>query len=305
MNSLAEPVLERDAPAVDPARDEHDLLVLDVDALDRADPLREVEHLGLGERLRRVEAAVALPDQRRVEALLDRRPDREGRREVVALDDEVGAVADPDLVDLVEQLVGRVAREDVGEPRLDADPDEREQARRSPSCSCAANWRSPSFTPGSVYGRSGCGSDSVAAMSRYVQPRLEGSGEDLRIEARVGRVEHGVGPRSRSRPTSALASEASTRAADEPAVVEPLDDRRRPRRGRGRRATIRVEEVAPLRDAANAAPTPPAPTTRIFMSQSARQGEQHPRRRTIADPRRARWRCAFCRPAVLQAGEGW
>ena len=35
MNSVAEPVLERDAPAVDPARDEHDLLVLDVHALDR------------------------------------------------------------------------------------------------------------------------------------------------------------------------------------------------------------------------------------------------------------------------------
>ena len=38
---LAEPVLERDALAVDPARDQHDLLVLDVDALDLADPLGE------------------------------------------------------------------------------------------------------------------------------------------------------------------------------------------------------------------------------------------------------------------------
>ena len=44
---LAEPVLEGDALAVDPARHEHDLLVLDVDALDRADSLREVEHLRL------------------------------------------------------------------------------------------------------------------------------------------------------------------------------------------------------------------------------------------------------------------
>ena len=44
---LAEAVLERDAAALDPARHEQHLLVLDVDALDGADPLREVEHLGL------------------------------------------------------------------------------------------------------------------------------------------------------------------------------------------------------------------------------------------------------------------
>ena len=49
-------------------------------------------------------------------------------REVVALDDEVRAVADPDLVDLREQLVGGVAGEDVGGAGLDPDPDEREQA---------------------------------------------------------------------------------------------------------------------------------------------------------------------------------
>ena len=48
---VSEPVLERDAVAVDHARDEQHLLVLDVDALDRADPLGEVEDLGLGERL--------------------------------------------------------------------------------------------------------------------------------------------------------------------------------------------------------------------------------------------------------------
>src|SRR2546423_2472976 len=84
----AEPVLEGDAAALDLARHEHDFLVLDVDALDHADSLGELEQLRLGERLGGVEAALLLPDQRRVEALLDRRPDREGRREVVALDDE-------------------------------------------------------------------------------------------------------------------------------------------------------------------------------------------------------------------------
>jgi hypothetical protein len=107
--------------------------VLDVDALEWADPLGEVEDLGLAERLGRVPAAITLPDQGRVEALLDRRPDREGRRELVALDLEVRAVADRDLVDLGEEVVGCVAREDVGEPGLDADPDERQQAGVGPA----------------------------------------------------------------------------------------------------------------------------------------------------------------------------
>ena len=59
----AEAVLERDALALHPARDQHDLLVLHVDAFDRTDALRELEHLGLRERRGRVEAALALPDR--------------------------------------------------------------------------------------------------------------------------------------------------------------------------------------------------------------------------------------------------
>ena len=137
---LAEAVLEGHPLAVDPARDQHDLLVLDVDAFDRADALGELEDLGLGEGGGRVEAALALPDQRRVQALLDRRPDREGRREVVALDDQVGAVAHADFVDLGEQLVGGVAREDVRQARLDADPHEREQAGLLPLARARASW---------------------------------------------------------------------------------------------------------------------------------------------------------------------
>ena len=52
-------------------------------------PSGNVEHLRLAERLGGEPAAVPLPDHRRVQALLDRRPDRERRREVVALDHEV------------------------------------------------------------------------------------------------------------------------------------------------------------------------------------------------------------------------
>ncbi len=102
--------------------------MLDVHALDRADALRKHERLGLAERRRRVPAAILVPDHGRVEALFDRRPDRERRREVVAVDDEVGAVADTDLVDLAEQLVGRVAGEHVRQAGLDADPDDRQPA---------------------------------------------------------------------------------------------------------------------------------------------------------------------------------
>ena len=139
MNSSPSPYLNVTRLQSITARHEQHLLVLDVHALDRADALREVEHLGLGERLGREPAAALLPDHRRVEALLDRRPDRERRREVVALDDEVGAVADPDLVDLREQLVGGVAREHVGRAGLDADPD-RASRPAWRQFSCWANW---------------------------------------------------------------------------------------------------------------------------------------------------------------------
>ena len=166
---VAEAVLERYAAAVDPARHEQHLLVLDVDALDQADPLGEVEHLRLGERCCRVPAAVALPDHRWVEALLDRRPDRERRREVVALDDEVRAVADSDLVDLGEQLVGRVPREHVGGARLDPDPDEGEEALLLPG------RRALELVVAELDARElerplRMGLESVIAMSRYVTP---------------------------------------------------------------------------------------------------------------------------------------
>jgi hypothetical protein len=123
---VAQAVLERRPLRLGPARNEEDLLVLDVDALDGPDPPGEVEHLGLGERRHREPAAVRLPDHRRVEALLDRGPDREPGREVVALHDQVGAVAYAGLVDLAEQVVLRVAGEHVGEPGLHAHAHERE-----------------------------------------------------------------------------------------------------------------------------------------------------------------------------------
>src|SRR5215813_4866782 len=82
---LAEAVLECHPPGADPTGDQKDFLVLDVDALHRPDSDGEIEDFRLAKRGRRVPAAVRLPDDRRIQALLDCRPDREGGREVVSL----------------------------------------------------------------------------------------------------------------------------------------------------------------------------------------------------------------------------
>ena len=98
--------------------------MLHVHALHVADPFREPERLGLAERRGREPPTILLPDHRGVEAFLDRRPDGERRRERVARGLEVGPVANTDLVDAAEQMVRRIPCGDVGEPRLDAAPDE-------------------------------------------------------------------------------------------------------------------------------------------------------------------------------------
>ena len=189
---------------------------------------------GSRERLGRVPAALALPDQRRVEALLDRRPDREGRRELVALDDEVGAVAHADLVDLGEQVVGGVAGEDVREAGLDADPDEREQAGVGPAL---------------VLVELLLAEQRVAARERHRHVEvgaagLEGGLEDRQVEARVGRVQDRV-VLARERRDARPVGRVDLRRG-EAVVVEPVDERLRPRRvevGEG----DPLEEVAPLR----------------------------------------------------------
>jgi len=147
---------------------------------------------GLGERLGGVEAALTLPDQRRVQALLDRRPDRERGREPVALHRQVGPVADADLVDLGEQVVGRIAGEDVGEARLDAHAHEREQAGPLPlrgggELLVAEHHAGLLEGPHRVTPRE---------RHRHVEIRaagLEGGLEDRRVQPRVARVEDHVG----------------------------------------------------------------------------------------------------------------
>ena len=191
---LAEAVLERHPLRVDPARHEEHLFVLDVHALDRADALGELEHLGLAERRGREPAGVLLPDHGRIQALLDRGPDRERRREdLVALvvgDDEVGAVAHAELVDPARTggrpRSGRTRRRGPARrpcPRARGAP----RHCQSPAC---ANWSSPSFTPGLLVG---VGRMRLRQAHRHVE--VVGAGrerarEDRRHELRLDGVHH-------------------------------------------------------------------------------------------------------------------
>jgi hypothetical protein len=127
-------------------------------------PAGNTNGLGLAEALGGVPAGAFSQMQGRVEALLDGRPDREGGGELVAVDRQVGAVAHADLVDLVEEVVGGVAGEHVGQTGLDTHADQAQQPAAS-NCSAMANWSSPSFTPGWRNGWSAWGADRLMAMS--------------------------------------------------------------------------------------------------------------------------------------------
>ena len=102
-----------------------DLFVLDMADLDLADALGEEELLELGERLDGMDRAV-LEHDGGVVALLDRGPDAEAEADTLGAGDlQIGAVADADLVDLVEEVIGRVACVEVGHAGLDAEAGER------------------------------------------------------------------------------------------------------------------------------------------------------------------------------------
>src|SRR5262249_6213959 len=125
---------------------------------------------------------------------------------------------------------------------------------------------SPSFTPGSSYGRSGCGSDSVIAMSRYVQRASNAARKISGLKRGSVAFRITSAPVSRASVTTDETSDASNCAAAD-------------RYGVGREATAAWEFVrsssarvtwsnAGRRSAmaAMAVPTPPAPTMSTFTA---------------------------------------
>jgi hypothetical protein len=107
--------------------------MLDVDALQRADALWEREHLRLGEGFDGSPALLSLPDKRRVGAFLERVENGKGRRELRPLHGQCRPIADPDLVDLVEQVLRRVPGEDIRDARIHPHAQDGQQSSLLPS----------------------------------------------------------------------------------------------------------------------------------------------------------------------------
>ncbi len=167
--------------------------MLDIDALDRSDPLGEGEHLGLAKRLGREPTAGALVDHRGIQALLDRRPDGERRGEVVALDHQVGAVTHPDLVDPREEVICRVSSRDVREAWLDTHADEGHEPTVLPSRGLSELRVAETTTDFRV--RLGWVRDrGVHRHVDVVTAGFEGRFENRRVEPRVAGVQHDIGP---------------------------------------------------------------------------------------------------------------
>ena len=173
---------------------------------------------------RREEAAVALPDQRRVQALLDRRPDRERRREVIALDHEVARR---------RARRSRRSRRTGGRPRSGRTRRRARARRRCPRAragpplshsSAAANCSSPSITARQLVRALGMRLRQRHRHVEVVQPAVERGVEDRRVQPRVARVDDHVGP--------LVAGERDDRRAVRPRRPAP---RRSGRRRAGRR----------------------------------------------------------------------
>ena len=188
---VAESILEGGALRLDPARNQQNFLMLHVDHFHGAD-LGEVEHLRLGEGRGREPLSV-FPNDGRIEALLDGCPDRKVGRELVTFDGDVRAVADADLLDLVEEMILRVAREHVRHARFHTTTDEGEQAFLLPIFGLV-ELVIAQFDPGLV--------ERVAGMRRrerhghihISRADVEGRVEDLLVVNWIHRVHDQVNP---------------------------------------------------------------------------------------------------------------
>ena len=129
--------------------------------------------------------------ERRIETLLDRRPDRERGGEGVAVDDDVRSVTDADLVDRRKEVIRGVPGEYVRQPRLDPDADEGEQPGFLPAL-VLCELRVAELDAGLLVRPLGM---RLRQRHRHVQIRtagLEGGREDLGIQARIDRVQNHV-----------------------------------------------------------------------------------------------------------------
>ena len=189
---VAEAVFEGHPIDVDPARNQDDFFVFDVDALQRADALWKREDLWLTERRSCVPAAFAFVDHGRVETFFDRCPDRKCRGEVVAVNHEVGTVADADFIDLGEQVIGRVAGSHVGESGFDTHPNEGHQVAVLPD----GVLRKLRVAEPSTGFRVWLGRMRRGHVHRHIDVVAvggKGTFEDRWVESRVAGVENHVG----------------------------------------------------------------------------------------------------------------
>ena len=199
--------------------------MLDVHALDRADAFREVEHLRLqnGGVVNQPRSRSHI--DRRVEALLDRRPDREGRSEVVTRRPRGSRRRARRAHRSRRNSWSAAYRANTSDrPGSTPMPTRARTPRFVPVSAAAANCSSPSITPVLAYGSSGCGRDSDIAMSRYVVPvpsRRRRSGITNRGSQALSTAS-ALAVRSSS--ATAAVSLASTRTALQPMVVDPIDD---------------------------------------------------------------------------------
>ncbi len=91
-----------------------------IDHIDGADPFRELERFMLREGLRGEPAFLLFPDDRRIQAFLNRGPDGKIGRKFVTVDGNVRAVADANFIDLVKEVILGITRKDISHTRLDA-----------------------------------------------------------------------------------------------------------------------------------------------------------------------------------------
>ena len=167
-------------------------------------------------------------------------------REVVAVDDEVRPVADADLVDLGEELVGRMPCEDVGRAGLDADPDERQEARVLPRLSALE------LVVAELHARQLVRPLGVrlGERHRHVEirhPRVEARVEDRLVEDWVDGVEDRVRLRLADQLEDRVATRGVDRVRREATVVERGGDGRGAGRVVVRQGAV-VEEGASGRD---------------------------------------------------------